>query len=158
MNDKGGDGRNFERLGLEITALYLRSLDEVTWGNTLEDASKLLFYGGTNPLHGFLGLGDCNWNISCSRDNGVISFEEYQVSNVHYERDPYPHAPNARRLTCSSREIKYNYNYNDKLAVAFVGYSDKGIVLMPAISYSVSYTHLRAHETPEHLVCRLLLE
>eukprot|EP00658_Telonema_sp_P-2_P059850 TRINITY_DN48952_c0_g1_i1.p1 TRINITY_DN48952_c0_g1~~TRINITY_DN48952_c0_g1_i1.p1 ORF type:complete len:112 (+),score=32.36 TRINITY_DN48952_c0_g1_i1:138-473(+) len=24
--------------------------------------------------------------------------------------------------------------------------------------YSVSYTHLRAHETPEHLVCRLLLE
>src|SRR5678816_3773424 len=25
-------------------------------------------------------------------------------------------------------------------------------------SRSVSYTHLRAHETPEHLVCRLLLE
>ena len=25
-------------------------------------------------------------------------------------------------------------------------------------SKSVSYTHLRAHETPEHLVCRLLLE
>eukprot|EP00658_Telonema_sp_P-2_P025450 TRINITY_DN20250_c0_g1_i1.p1 TRINITY_DN20250_c0_g1~~TRINITY_DN20250_c0_g1_i1.p1 ORF type:complete len:387 (+),score=63.92 TRINITY_DN20250_c0_g1_i1:166-1326(+) len=27
----------------------------------------------------------------------------------------------------------------------------------PAL-FSVSYTHLRAHETPEHLVCRLLLE
>src|SRR5678816_3729302 len=27
-----------------------------------------------------------------------------------------------------------------------------------ARSGSVSYTHLRAHETPEHLVCRLLLE
>eukprot|EP00658_Telonema_sp_P-2_P021205 TRINITY_DN18433_c0_g1_i1.p1 TRINITY_DN18433_c0_g1~~TRINITY_DN18433_c0_g1_i1.p1 ORF type:complete len:113 (-),score=10.50 TRINITY_DN18433_c0_g1_i1:35-373(-) len=26
------------------------------------------------------------------------------------------------------------------------------------ILYPVSYTHLRAHETPEHLVCRLLLE
>eukprot|EP00658_Telonema_sp_P-2_P047087 TRINITY_DN355_c0_g1_i14.p1 TRINITY_DN355_c0_g1~~TRINITY_DN355_c0_g1_i14.p1 ORF type:complete len:128 (-),score=14.94 TRINITY_DN355_c0_g1_i14:113-496(-) len=25
-------------------------------------------------------------------------------------------------------------------------------------SRTVSYTHLRAHETPEHLVCRLLLE
>ena len=24
--------------------------------------------------------------------------------------------------------------------------------------WAVSYTHLRAHETPEHLVCRLLLE
>src|SRR5678815_6083783 len=26
------------------------------------------------------------------------------------------------------------------------------------ILHPVSYTHLRAHETPEHLVCRLLLE
>ena len=28
----------------------------------------------------------------------------------------------------------------------------------PGALESVSYTHLRAHETPEHLVCRLLLE
>src|SRR5678815_3124957 len=28
----------------------------------------------------------------------------------------------------------------------------------PSCSSTVSYTHLRAHETPEHLVCRLLLE
>src|SRR5678815_3778006 len=28
----------------------------------------------------------------------------------------------------------------------------------PGTYESVSYTHLRAHETPEHLVCRLLLE
>src|SRR5678815_604263 len=26
------------------------------------------------------------------------------------------------------------------------------------VAETVSYTHLRAHETPEHLVCRLLLE
>eukprot|EP00658_Telonema_sp_P-2_P066085 TRINITY_DN55192_c0_g1_i1.p1 TRINITY_DN55192_c0_g1~~TRINITY_DN55192_c0_g1_i1.p1 ORF type:complete len:108 (-),score=39.20 TRINITY_DN55192_c0_g1_i1:49-372(-) len=26
------------------------------------------------------------------------------------------------------------------------------------VAQAVSYTHLRAHETPEHLVCRLLLE
>src|SRR5678816_1523871 len=31
-----------------------------------------------------------------------------------------------------------------------------GLVTKNAIP--VSYTHLRAHETPEHLVCRLLLE
>src|SRR5678816_836846 len=31
--------------------------------------------------------------------------------------------------------------------------SDRGMVFQ-----AVSYTHLRAHETPEHLVCRLLLE
>src|SRR5678816_4593449 len=30
------------------------------------------------------------------------------------------------------------------------------VVADPCVT--VSYTHLRAHETPEHLVCRLLLE
>src|SRR5678816_879385 len=33
---------------------------------------------------------------------------------------------------------------------------EKVEILTPFIA--VSYTHLRAHETPEHLVCRLLLE
>ena len=32
-----------------------------------------------------------------------------------------------------------------------------GVELIPT-GIAVSYTHLRAHETPEHLVCRLLLE
>src|SRR5678815_4872432 len=32
-----------------------------------------------------------------------------------------------------------------------IGYKSEGVI-------PVSYTHLRAHETPEHLVCRLLLE
>src|SRR5678815_4669892 len=33
------------------------------------------------------------------------------------------------------------------------------LVQPPRATYPpVSYTHLRAHETPEHLVCRLLLE
>src|SRR5678816_13952 len=31
----------------------------------------------------------------------------------------------------------------------------KGLI---SVTGAVSYTHLRAHETPEHLVCRLLLE
>ncbi len=40
--------------------------------------------------------------------------------------------------------------------------SDCGLLAftMDPLDYpgAVSYTHLRAHETPEHLVCRLLLE
>ena len=35
-----------------------------------------------------------------------------------------------------------------------VGASSRKIFALEA----VSYTHLRAHETPEHIVCRLLLE
>src|SRR5674536_358015 len=31
-------------------------------------------------------------------------------------------------------------------------------LFMMSLHDPVSYTHLRAHETPEHLVCRLLLE
>ncbi len=33
-----------------------------------------------------------------------------------------------------------------------------GAIAEAAAAQPVSYTHLRAHETPEHLVCRLLLE
>src|SRR5678815_5234217 len=32
------------------------------------------------------------------------------------------------------------------------------VLLIGHLDTAVSYTHLRAHETPEHLVCRLLLE
>ena len=32
------------------------------------------------------------------------------------------------------------------------------LIVAPDRPGTVSYTHLRAHETPEHLVCRLLLE
>src|SRR5674536_386309 len=46
------------------------------------------------------------------------------------------------------RDVKiYKYSAKDKVI------SDCDQSLRP-----VSYTHLRAHETPEHLVCRLLLE
>src|SRR5678815_4021499 len=34
----------------------------------------------------------------------------------------------------------------------------RGRATFARIPEAVSYTHLRAHETPEHLVCRLLLE
>src|SRR5678816_4814072 len=61
---------------------------------------------------------------------------------------------------------------NHELAQVLV--RERGLTLIPAVNghglrtqegllatsgiAAVSYTHLRAHETPEHLVCRLLLE
>src|SRR5678816_2735100 len=46
--------------------------------------------------------------------------------------------------------------------VGDVGHVDPDLLLDLArhasLERPVSYTHLRAHETPEHLVCRLLLE
>eukprot|EP00658_Telonema_sp_P-2_P064553 TRINITY_DN53617_c0_g1_i1.p1 TRINITY_DN53617_c0_g1~~TRINITY_DN53617_c0_g1_i1.p1 ORF type:complete len:100 (-),score=22.98 TRINITY_DN53617_c0_g1_i1:68-367(-) len=37
-------------------------------------------------------------------------------------------------------------------------FSSNGDIDEATFFSAVSYTHLRAHETPEHLVCRLLLE
>src|SRR5678815_1187785 len=39
-----------------------------------------------------------------------------------------------------------------------MGFTDDRRFLWAGGLSAVSYTHLRAHETPEHLVCRLLLE
>src|SRR5678815_5011351 len=41
---------------------------------------------------------------------------------------------------------------------ALIAAKDKEIARLSNAYAAVSYTHLRAHETPEHLVCRLLLE
>src|SRR5678816_3630324 len=50
-----------------------------------------------------------------------------------------------------------------RLLHKFVGHRERirSVQFSPDGKYAltaVSYTHLRAHETPEHLVCRLLLE
>eukprot|EP00658_Telonema_sp_P-2_P022669 TRINITY_DN19060_c0_g1_i8.p1 TRINITY_DN19060_c0_g1~~TRINITY_DN19060_c0_g1_i8.p1 ORF type:complete len:124 (-),score=40.91 TRINITY_DN19060_c0_g1_i8:27-398(-) len=42
--------------------------------------------------------------------------------------------------------------------ITFQNYYCGSIGLEVQYAGAVSYTHLRAHETPEHLVCRLLLE
>src|SRR5678815_6001853 len=39
-----------------------------------------------------------------------------------------------------------------------LAYTMPGFATTHRTAGTVSYTHLRAHETPEHLVCRLLLE
>ena len=61
-----------------------------------------------------------------------------------------------RRLELLKRPVLINRDKRSKHAVLSIGASTGG---PPALQHiPVSYTHLRAHETPEHLVCRLLLE
>src|SRR5678815_1864509 len=53
----------------------------------------------------------------------------------------------------SFNETNYNLFNNFRLKGGVCAYVNINTPITP-----VSYTHLRAHETPEHLVCRLLLE
>jgi len=48
--------------------------------------------------------------------------------------------------------------WRDALGAFFIWQSTSLVVARASVPASVSYTHLRAHETPEHFVCRLLLE
>src|SRR5674536_378506 len=48
--------------------------------------------------------------------------------------------------------------YSTEIKVALAHPAASNGVCSRHRSKPVSYTHLRAHETPEHLVCRLLLE
>src|SRR5678815_2909625 len=52
----------------------------------------------------------------------------------------------------------FGYFNRNKKSLALDADSPEGRKVLVKLLQSVSYTHLRAHETPEHLVCRLLLE
>ena len=58
-------------------------------------------------------------------------------------------------------DIGYVHHDREEIEVLFTLLAqryERGSVMITSNLASVSYTHLRAHETPEHLVCRLLLE
>ena len=62
----------------------------------------------------------------------------------------------------NDEKVTFRLKYKDKdlttlgIRVGLVGNETASKMLHDRVA--VSYTHLRAHETPEHLVCRLLLE
>ena len=53
-------------------------------------------------------------------------------------------------VTSQITELKMKFDQKD--------YKSVNAAAPALLTQAVSYTHLRAHETPEHLVCRLLLE
>eukprot|EP00658_Telonema_sp_P-2_P026744 TRINITY_DN20823_c0_g1_i1.p1 TRINITY_DN20823_c0_g1~~TRINITY_DN20823_c0_g1_i1.p1 ORF type:complete len:479 (+),score=99.89 TRINITY_DN20823_c0_g1_i1:266-1702(+) len=90
--------------------------------------------------------------------NGDIKEDACQPMVVHIHGGPHSMSANA-----FSNQVALWIGMG--LAVCLPNYrgslgfgSDFSDCLIGKASESVSYTHLRAHETPEHLVCRLLLE
>ena len=90
-----------------------------------------------------------------------IRREKYQAAKLQIIVD---NEVRMEELVCdgvilSSAAGSTGYNYSASGPIIPLG---SNVIALTAVSaYSprpVSYTHLRAHETPEHLVCRLLLE
>src|SRR5678816_4795051 len=87
----------------------------------------------------------------------VEGLERYAV-NLRYSRDFRENLGALREIvvpTPSGAQVPLG-----QLAAIKTVHAPMGIKSEAAVpnAWTVSYTHLRAHETPEHLVCRLLLE
>src|SRR5678815_3129201 len=74
-------------------------------------------------------------------------FYKQEIQKIRF--DPKSHEYKIEKILGSKGKGK-----NKQYLVKWVGYPAK----FNSYINAVSYTHLRAHETPEHLVCRLLLE
>ena len=74
-----------------------------------------------------------------------------------------PRSTQSRSSAASDVYKRQVYKWHDEGKIKGLKISEKVLRIprqevVEIIILSVSYTHLRAHETPEHLVCRLLLE
>src|SRR5678816_1547761 len=85
--------------------------------------------------------------------------DDADSSAVHLAAAHLPRQANHVILPINSmRENEvYAPNYKNGERVVLIRHPHGGVFEIPELT-AVSYTHLRAHETPEHLVCRLLLE
>eukprot|EP00658_Telonema_sp_P-2_P010304 TRINITY_DN13883_c0_g1_i2.p1 TRINITY_DN13883_c0_g1~~TRINITY_DN13883_c0_g1_i2.p1 ORF type:complete len:110 (-),score=31.47 TRINITY_DN13883_c0_g1_i2:1-330(-) len=63
-----------------------------------------------------------------------------------------------RRASTASPLPSNNKKHHSAQPPSKSGATTEGGIVLGGTRKAVSYTHLRAHETPEHLVCRLLLE
>eukprot|EP00658_Telonema_sp_P-2_P023476 TRINITY_DN19412_c0_g4_i1.p1 TRINITY_DN19412_c0_g4~~TRINITY_DN19412_c0_g4_i1.p1 ORF type:complete len:100 (+),score=39.44 TRINITY_DN19412_c0_g4_i1:106-405(+) len=93
----------------------------------------------------------------CIRDRGSGSahFARMKVAELKARMAGMDKDLEAQSMVRKQRDMKVQRVMNDMGQVEpALNSMNQKIVDMNA----VSYTHLRAHETPEHLVCRLLLE
>src|SRR5678815_1623399 len=81
--------------------------------------------------------------------------EKHSISSTHAPRGTPASVGCRTGVECSRCSPDSNFScLRRRSGVRRLSFHQSSVDLHTA----VSYTHLRAHETPEHLVCRLLLE
>src|SRR5678816_3409732 len=115
------------------------------------------------------------WNSMANRLRRRISWRALATIPSTSRLHPNEKNTNPRRQRLYRPPPVATHHQDDRLGSLRDGHADRtrlGPAQAPALSFlrrryhdqqrmdriPVSYTHLRAHETPEHLVCRLLLE
>ena len=89
----------------------------------------------------------CQKFLTENEDERVAAVKLVKESNLRTREEYLGKASSKKVLTPElARTRKFNCDWT------------KSDIAVPERTGAVSYTHLRAHETHEHLVCRLLLE
>src|SRR5678815_4909014 len=100
----------------------------------------------------------------CIRDSHAVSprvLGIWRAVSTSARVTPHASAKRMRRSTCLVPASSSTMFSSRKSRASASGHSPYTVAHQRGncdTYWSVSYTHLRAHETPEHLVCRLLLE
>src|SRR5665254_14068 len=91
--------------------------------------------------------------IHISEPTRLLSIS-YAVFCLKMKRRP----PRSTRVRSSAASDVYKRQSHDGAKSRTLARASQKLRRFTLSNNPVSYTHLRAHETPEHLVCRLLLE
>src|SRR5678816_4727308 len=92
------------------------------------------------------------------RITDTISLDESEIEES-FVRSSGPGGQNVNKVSSAVQlrfDVRQSPSLPNDVAVRLMRLAGKRVTKEGVIA--VSYTHLRAHETPEHLVCRLLLE
>ena len=120
-----------------------RSLGQSILRIVSEDAAK----ESTGEIQVYVPADVASYLLNEKR-NDILSIEQLNKIRILVIADPYKSRPYYKVVRVKSSDIKNTDSYN------LTPPSPE-----PDINWrAVSYTHLRAHETTLHLVCRLLLE
>src|SRR5678816_4742809 len=81
----------------------------------------------------------------------------FRGEKVEGVADEVPEGIDSSGLSLPQQLFEFGEGHLDRIEIRAVGRQEQE-ARAGVGDEAVSYTHLRAHETPEHLVCRLLLE
>eukprot|EP00658_Telonema_sp_P-2_P028116 TRINITY_DN21606_c0_g1_i3.p1 TRINITY_DN21606_c0_g1~~TRINITY_DN21606_c0_g1_i3.p1 ORF type:complete len:192 (+),score=74.79 TRINITY_DN21606_c0_g1_i3:183-758(+) len=134
---------------------YPQNMSGAEWRQQYcDEARTLVHYDGSSSQEnrGMNMVLNTLFNVDLREAARVVKCDEWKKFMEEYNE----HCLETDRIVYKIRQNKPFTAFTHLTKVC--GMSQVNLLLLVQVQDPVSYTHLRAHETPEHLVCRLLLE